>query len=105
MVNVPWVTVIALEDMFKLSPSVKLLLVLFKVTVLNNFPAVIRVDVLAKVTVPVCVYVMPLPRVTFPFTVILLEPVKVPVKPVKFRLNTLVVAVIVQVTAPDAASK
>jgi hypothetical protein len=72
------------------------------------FPAVvieIAPDEAFMPNVDVAVNVMLAERVKLPAMLMLLEPAKVPVKPVKLRLLTFAVAVIVQVTTPDAASK
>jgi hypothetical protein len=104
--NVPDVIVRVLVLIFKSSPNATVIPAAFTVTPLNVLPAVVSVPVPINVIVPVCVYVMPVTKVTLPATLIATVPVSVPVKVLQLIDCAPVFPVeMVTVEAPDAESK
>jgi hypothetical protein len=104
VVKVPELRVTAPEDV---NASPKKASVLFcTVTAPTVFPALVIVQIPAITMGLVALYVIPATSVIFPNTVRVALPLKVPVNPVQFKaLQVPPPVAIVQVTAPDAASK
>lgn len=105
VVKVPWVTVIAPEDVSG-SPSVTVIPDPFMVTGPSVFPALVSVPVPMNCMVPAPVAVMPTTSVRLPDKMIDAVKVKPPVNPVQVMdLAPVLPAAIVQVTAPELPSK
>ena len=105
VVKVPWVRVIAPDDV-KASPNVTVIPAPLIVNGPIVFPAVVSVAVAFNVSVPLYVTVIPATSVTLPDTVMAVDPANVPVNPVQLiDLAPVLPAEIVQVTTPEAPSK
>jgi hypothetical protein len=105
--NVPAVTVKEEADpSVNASPSVTVIPAPFIIVWPIVLPALINVPVPVNVKLPVCVNVIPATSVMLPATVIFVLPANVPVKPVQLiDFAPVLPEAIVQVTAPDVASK